>query len=98
MSFVINLQGIFLPKKVFTRDGISIVPSWKAKKLDEAFRNPLYNTNRNLLLEQLFWGFVFFLSPNLLQNRIGLNKLLINEERTVKSCTKRGLSRDGKIQ
>jgi len=65
-----KLYFAFIPKKVFTKDGRNEVHSRRAKKLDEFFRNPLYSRNRNLLLEQLFWGYVVFLSPYLRQKRI----------------------------
>jgi len=60
----------FIPKKVFTKDGRNEVHSKRAKKLDGFFRNPLFSRNRNLLLEQLFWAYVLFLSPYLRQKRI----------------------------
>ena len=59
-----------LPAKVFTNDGIEEVHSIRAKKLDEFFRNPQFSYNRNLLLEQLFWGYILFLNPDLKQKHL----------------------------
>ncbi len=86
----INLEAIyfddrffltFIPKKIFTKDGINIISSKRASRLDEKFRDPTYSYNRNLLLEQLFWGFVLFLSPNLEMNRIAKDNPILKEKK-----------------
>ncbi|MHA1401379.1 MAG: hypothetical protein ACTSQE_13605 [Candidatus Heimdallarchaeaceae archaeon] len=60
----------FLPKKVFTYDGINLVSSERKRVLEQKFRTPKYSYNRNLLLEQLFWAYVLFLDPNIKQNQL----------------------------
>ncbi len=60
----------FLPRKVFTSDGLEEVPPKRARSLEQSFRDPLMSFNRNLLLEQLFWGYILFLKPELKQVRL----------------------------
>ncbi|MBD3215468.1 MAG: hypothetical protein GF311_22855 [Candidatus Lokiarchaeota archaeon] len=75
-----DLYFTYIPKKVFTKDGINLVPSWKAKKRDEDLKKRNYSYNRNLLLEQLFWAFTLFLSPNLKIKRIGKLQDVLNDK------------------
>jgi len=61
-----KLYFIIQPKMLFTNDGAEISPSRRAKRVREKyFFDPNLNRNSNLLAQQLFWGFVLFLSPNL---------------------------------
>lgn len=79
LHIAVNLQAVYfdkklfyclLPAKVFTNNGTQEVPSIRAKKLDEYFRNPQFSYNRNLLLEQLFWGYILFLNPEIRQKHL----------------------------
>lgn len=61
-----KLYFIIQPKMLFTNDGVEISPSRRAKRVREKyFFDPNLSRNGNLLAQQLFWGFVFFLSPKL---------------------------------
>jgi len=65
-----NFYFAFLPRKVFTYDGIKLVSPEREKMLEQKFRTPIYLYNRNLLLEQLFWAYILFLDPNIKQNQL----------------------------
>jgi len=53
---------------LFTNDGVEISSSKRAKRVREKyFFDPNLTRNGNILAQQLFWGFVLFLSPKLWQ-------------------------------
>ena len=71
INFDKKLFFTIFPKKVFTRNGVEQLEGRRAKKIQEtSFINPLFTRNRNLLLEQFFWGFALFLSPKLREKHL----------------------------
>jgi len=63
-----KLHFIIQPKMLFTNDGVEMSPPIRAKRVREKyFFDPNLNRNGSLLAQQLFWGFVLFLSPKLWQ-------------------------------
>lgn len=69
----------FLPAKVFTRDGVKQTESERTIFLEGKYRNPRFSYNRNLLLEQLFWGYYIFSKADLKQTKLKYKNERIEE-------------------
>lgn len=48
------------PRWLFSEDGLKILEGEKADKLDRSFRKSIYNRNKNLLYDTLFWYDILF--------------------------------------
>jgi hypothetical protein len=69
-----KLNYLFLPRKVFTRDGISPETSERTKQFENEFRDPQFSRDSELFIEQYFWYYNLFKKPEIFSESFNKNE------------------------